>query len=73
MWQSAMMDNHVIPEETKDLIKGLSSRYLRQDEGERAEQRTPSADFVQDEGDGHIFLLHGKPGVGKTFTADNES
>lgn len=28
-----------------------------------------SADFVQGKGQGLIFLLHGKPGVGKTYTA----
>lgn len=28
-----------------------------------------SADFVKGKGEGLIFLLHGKPGVGKTYTA----
>jgi len=28
-----------------------------------------SADFMQGKGDGLVFLLHGKPGVGKTYTA----
>ena len=28
-----------------------------------------SADFVKGKGQGLIFLLHGKPGVGKTYTA----
>lgn len=32
-------------------------------------QATWSADFVQGKGDGLVFLLHGKPGVGKTYTA----
>ncbi|GAW12472.1 hypothetical protein ANO14919_018410 [Xylariales sp. No.14919] len=27
------------------------------------------ADFIQNKGEGQIFLLHGGPGVGKTFTA----
>ena len=30
---------------------------------------TWSADFVQGKGEGLTFLLHGKPGVGKTYTA----
>lgn len=29
-----------------------------------------SADFVKGKGEGLIFLLHGKPGVGKTYTAE---
>lgn len=31
--------------------------------------KTWSADFVQGKGEGLIILLHGKPGVGKTYTA----
>jgi hypothetical protein len=30
---------------------------------------TWSADFIQGKGEGLTFLLHGKPGVGKTYTA----
>lgn len=29
-----------------------------------------SADFVENKGDGRIFLLHGPPGVGKTYVSD---
>ncbi|KAI1740428.1 hypothetical protein F4680DRAFT_419427 [Xylaria scruposa] len=29
-----------------------------------------SADFIQGKGEGLTFLLHGKPGVGKTYTAE---
>lgn len=32
-----------------------------------------SADFVQGKGEGLTFLLHGKPGVGKTYTAGKYS
>lgn len=28
-----------------------------------------SADFIEGKGEGQIFLLHGRPGVGKTLTA----
>ncbi|KAH8658138.1 P-loop containing nucleoside triphosphate hydrolase protein [Xylariales sp. PMI_506] len=31
---------------------------------------TWSADFVQGKGEGLTFLLHGKPGIGKTYTAE---
>ena len=30
-----------------------------------------SADFIEGKGEGQIFLLHGRPGVGKTLTAGN--
>lgn len=29
-----------------------------------------TADFIQSKGEGQIFLLHGPPGVGKTYTAE---
>lgn len=34
---------------------------------------TWSADFIRGKGEGLIFLLHGKPGVGKTYTAGEPS
>jgi len=36
-------------------------------------QATWSADYVQGKGDCLIFLFHGKPGVGKTYTAGEYS
>ena len=48
------------------MIKALSRRYTMQSETGVAW----SADFIRNKGDGQIFLLHGKPGVGKTTTAE---
>lgn len=60
-----VIETLVMPESTRNLIKNLSKRYTRQD-GEGAAW---SADFIKGKGKGMIFLLHGKPGVGKTYTA----
>ncbi|KAF5849405.1 hypothetical protein GGP41_006349 [Bipolaris sorokiniana] len=70
----------------KQLIQGLTRKYLLglQAEAEREAEfgrkvtnsKTPaltkqwSPDFVKGKGEGLIFLLHGKPGVGKTYTAE---
>lgn len=35
----------------------------------KVEFKTWSADFVRGKGEGLTILLHGKPGVGKTYTA----
>lgn len=35
----------------------------------KEEVKTWSADFVRGKGEGLTILLHGKPGVGKTYTA----
>lgn len=69
----------------KELIRGLTNKYLlglRVEAAREAnlddkdaslvdtESNTAwSPDFVKGKGEGLIFLLHGKPGVGKTYTA----
>lgn len=39
----------------------------------KEEVKTWSADFVQGKGEGLTILLHGKPGVGKTYTAGKDA
>ncbi|KAK3987610.1 hypothetical protein QBC44DRAFT_331227 [Cladorrhinum sp. PSN332] len=69
---------------TEMYIRGSAGKALVTDEEEyinvatvhrrtkpKPEQEiTWSADFVNGKGEGLIFLLHGKPGVGKTYTAE---
>ena len=52
----------VLPEEKKDLISSLLARRGQTDAG-------GFDDLIQGKGKGLTFLLHGPPGVGKTFTA----
>lgn len=47
----------------------LSTVHKRQGKKYR-EQQTWSADFIEGKGECLTFLLHGKPGVGKTYTAE---
>ncbi|KAF6834490.1 ATPase [Colletotrichum plurivorum] len=55
-------ENLVLPSDKKQLISSLiMSRHL---------DGFSSDDFVQGKGKGVIILLHGPPGVGKTFTAE---
>jgi putative ribosome biogenesis GTPase RsgA len=61
-----LIDDLVLEKEAKDMIKALSKSYTAQIEVESREAGRWSADFIQNKGDGQIFLLHGKPGVGKT-------
>ena len=63
---------------TNEYIKGLKAEQARQmsldgvakfiEDGAQ-ENGSWSADFIKGKGEGLIFLLHGKPGVGKTYTA----
>lgn len=51
-------------------LKALASSYIRIDRhGNQIEHEPWAADFIKGKGSGLIFLLHGKPGVGKTATA----
>ena len=72
----------------KQLIRSLTHKYLLSLEAEAVRAATFgekdsavmgqqtvkkwSPDFVKGKGEGLIFLLHGKPGVGKTYTAGND-
>lgn len=81
-FQEHMIDDLVLKDEAKTLVQALSNShavaagtdpYMQQRGLADAAAGAPvkwSADFVQNKGEGRIFLLHGKPGVGKTTTAE---
>ena len=51
-------------------LKALAKSFARVDKCGSFMKREPwSADFIKGKGSGLIFLLHGRPGVGKTCTA----
>ncbi|RDW60324.1 hypothetical protein BP5796_11930 [Coleophoma crateriformis] len=60
----------VMDEGQKLMIKSLVYKYTDPRFAGSNAQQVWGADFIQNKGDGQIFLLHGGPGVGKTFTAE---
>lgn len=58
----------VMPDERKELIEALVQKYSasRTEDGAIGPWR---ADHMENKGEGQIFLLHGAPGVGKTFVS----
>ncbi len=69
-FDTGMIDTLVIGDEWRRLIKGLAKNYqIETDPGSQPAPKPWVADFVAGKGEGKIFLLHGKPGVGKTYTA----
>lgn len=67
-----MINTLVMPPGRIDILKALSNNYIRRDiEGKTTLNASWGADLVPGKGHGQIFLLHGPPGVGKTFTAGN--
>ncbi|KAI0178878.1 P-loop containing nucleoside triphosphate hydrolase protein [Hypoxylon sp. FL1284] len=59
----------VMPQDNKDMIKALVHRYATGSD-KNGSLSTWGTDFIENKGNGKIFLLHGSPGVGKTYTAE---
>lgn len=67
-----MISHLVMSESRLKTLKALSKSFARVTQTEEVLiDKRWSADFVRGKGNGLIFLLHGKPGVGKTCTAGN--
>lgn len=66
-----MIDSLVTKDQSRiDFLKALAKSFARENScGDRIVKEPWSADYVIGKGSGLIFLLHGKPGVGKTYTA----
>ena len=75
-----MIHDLVLAQDTKEMIVDLTKLFVqekgsKEDSTDTAKSESEidmsawSADFVKGKGEGLIFLLHGKPGVGKTYTA----
>lgn len=54
-------------EDRKIMIKALVYRYTDPGTSNSNISAPWAADFIENKGDGQIFLLHGSPGVGKTY------
>ncbi|KAK3320597.1 hypothetical protein B0T19DRAFT_444430 [Cercophora scortea] len=66
-----MINGLVMNEDRKSTLKALSKAFARRNKhNEQLANDMWAADFVKGKGSGLIFLLHGKPGVGKTCTAE---
>lgn len=66
------IENLVLPSDKQELIKALVHKYTssKRKAGAVKAESTWSADPIPNKGEGQIFLLHGPPGAGKTFTAE---
>ncbi|KAH7378244.1 hypothetical protein BKA66DRAFT_466882 [Pyrenochaeta sp. MPI-SDFR-AT-0127] len=80
-WDLGLIDSLVLKRHYKDMLQNLSRMFIEQQQSishNPAEHKETSntrvvpwtADYVENKGKGLVFLLHGKPGVGKTYTAE---
>ena len=60
-WNKQAFESLVVDEKKKELVEALVTNRLNDEN---------STDFIYGKGHGLIILLHGGPGVGKTFTAE---
>lgn len=69
-FQRKMIDTLVMDKDRRRTLVSLAESYARLNlHGKQLSRELWQADFVEKKGKGLIFLLHGGPGVGKTFTA----
>jgi DNA polymerase III delta prime subunit len=65
-----MISNLVMDKSRVKHLKSLAKSFARVNRhGDQMKKEPWAADFVKGKGNGLIFLLHGRPGVGKTCTA----
>lgn len=70
-FQRKMIDTLVMDKDRRRTLVSLAESYARLNlHGKQLSRELWQADFVEKKGKGLIFLLHGGPGVGKTFTAE---
>lgn len=64
-FRANLIDTLVMPLPTRHLLQSLCRKFTS--------KTSWSADFIEGKGEGNIVLLHGPPGVGKTYTAGKSS
>ncbi|KAG8157941.1 hypothetical protein KVR01_012213 [Diaporthe batatas] len=70
-FQQDMINSLVTDEERVITLKALAQSFIRvNQDGDTIDRPAWTADFVKGKGTGMTFLLHGRPGVGKTYTAE---
>ena len=66
-FEESMIDGLVMDKARKATLMSLAKSFGRRNKlGQEMSKGLWTADFVQGKGSGLIFLLHGRPGVGKT-------
>lgn len=69
-FQQQMINTLVTDEDRITTLKALAQSFIRvNQDGNTIDRPAWTADFVKGKGTGMTFLLHGRPGVGKTYTA----
>ena len=68
-WNTGAFDSLVLPESQKRIVRALVESHSKQD----TKKGSGFDDFIKGKGRGLVAVLHGRPGVGKTLTAEGIS
>jgi len=68
-WDTGAFDSLVLPESQKRIVRALVESHSKQS----AKKGSGFDDFIKGKGKGLVAVLHGRPGVGKTLTAEGIS
>ena len=68
-WDTGAFDSLVLPESQKRIVRALVESHSKQS----TKKGSGFDDFIKGKGKGLVAVLHGRPGVGKTLTAEGIS
>lgn len=68
-WDTGAFDSLVLPEAQKRIVRALVESHTKQSD----KKDSGFDDFIKGKGKGLVAVLHGRPGVGKTLTAEGIS
>ncbi|KAF8426203.1 P-loop containing nucleoside triphosphate hydrolase protein [Tirmania nivea] len=68
-WNTGAFDSLVLPESQKRIVRALVESHSKQS----TKKGSGFDDFIKGKGKGLVAVLHGRPGVGKTLTAEGIS
>jgi hypothetical protein len=69
VFNKTAFDSLVLPEKKKSIVKALVETHTKNKQGKK---KPGIDDIIKGKGQGLVVVLHGRPGVGKTLTAEGE-
>ncbi|KAJ4153249.1 hypothetical protein LMH87_009745 [Akanthomyces muscarius] len=70
-WDADAFDLLMLPASQKRILRALTWQHTVRGDEEAAEADGGFDDLIKGKGKGCVFLLHGAPGIGKTFTVES--
>lgn len=72
LYDTEQINSLVAPEDFRILLKAVAKSFEHEDLDHQKLAHPSFMNFVQKKGQGKVVLLHGPPGVGKTYSASTD-